>query len=336
VVTEFAEENLAVVPLERALTAEETLELLQSAADVLTYLHRRGLVHGSLKPSNVFAVKDTLKLSSDAVSVGDASRDLQTLAATAVHALTQQPLQFTPGDPETDVIRSLPEPFPEIARNCIGDSGGPAWSAAHLAEWLQLQRDALSADPATATRISRSATKRLTSASYAILLASILVAVAMVGTWLRNRTAATLTIVSPSTAKPIQPAQGSQPAPEPQKEPVAAIRTPAGREPQPRRGSVATQQEVVRQVLPDIPAQARRTVRGTATVVVRVAVDSSGDVANATLDPGGSRYFGRLALEAAHKWRFVPNGTATPREWSLRFEITRTETTVLLEKLAGR
>jgi TonB family protein len=81
-------------------------------------------------------------------------------------------------------------------------------------------------------------------------------------------------------------------------------------------------------VLPDIPAKARDTVQGTAMVAVRVAVDPSGRVTEATLEPGGSPYFGKLAREAARQWQFAPAEGAGPRNWILRFEIMRTETQV--------
>jgi TonB family protein len=82
-------------------------------------------------------------------------------------------------------------------------------------------------------------------------------------------------------------------------------------------------------VLPDIPAKARNTVHGKATVVVRVAVDPSGNVTEATLERGGSPYFGKLALEAARHWQFGPVEGAGPRNWILRFEIMRTATQVI-------
>jgi TonB family protein len=82
-------------------------------------------------------------------------------------------------------------------------------------------------------------------------------------------------------------------------------------------------------VLPDIPALARNTVHGVATVVVRVAVDPSGNVTEATQEGSGSRYFGRLALEAARQWQFAPATGAGPRKWVLRFEITPTATQVI-------
>jgi len=334
-VTELAEENPGAVLNERALTAEETLELLQPAAGALAYLHQRGLVHGSMKPSNLFAVKDTLKLSRDTVSVGDASGDVRALAATAVYALTQQPLKLMQGD--SGAIESLPEPFPEIVRNCMGQNGRLPWSAAQLLGWLQSQKSALSPTSATAMPVPQSRTIRRTLTSYAIIWALILVAVVAVASWLGNRAGKAIKPIPPNPS-----IQGSLPASEPQKEPAAAVKPPAAREPETRehqtrepvkrRALVDTQQAVVHQVLPEIPAAARRTVNGTATVVVRVVVDPSGNVTDAMLEPGGSRYFGRLAQEAARKWRFVPGNFATPREWSLRFEITRAETTVRLEK----
>lgn len=82
-------------------------------------------------------------------------------------------------------------------------------------------------------------------------------------------------------------------------------------------------------MLPDIPAKARDTVHGKATVVVKVIVDPSGNVSQATLEPGGSPYFGKLALEAARQWQFVAVEGAGARNWTLRFQIMRTATQVI-------
>jgi serine/threonine protein kinase len=76
-VMEYAEENLAEVLRERPLTTDETREMLQPVADALAYLHGQGLVHGNLKPSNILAVEDTVKISSEAVSAGDPAADIQ-------------------------------------------------------------------------------------------------------------------------------------------------------------------------------------------------------------------------------------------------------------------
>jgi TonB family protein len=86
---------------------------------------------------------------------------------------------------------------------------------------------------------------------------------------------------------------------------------------------------VVRQVLPDVPEIARRTIRGTVTISVRASVDTSGHVTNVKLESGASRYLANLTLEAARQWMFEPaKDGAGANEWLLRFELTREGTVV--------
>ena len=83
------------------------------------------------------------------------------------------------------------------------------------------------------------------------------------------------------------------------------------------------------QVLPDVPLRARNTIQGTIHVSIRVTVDSSGAVSDATVDSAGSKYFSNLALQAARQWRFKPSPAkeqAHSRVWLLRFEFTQTST----------
>ena len=95
---------------------------------------------------------------------------------------------------------------------------------------------------------------------------------------------------------------------------------------------------VVRQVLPDVSNKARRSLHGTLHVRVRVRVDPSGGVTDATLDsPGPSRYFAGRALRAARSWKFGPpklDGRAVSSAWILRFEFRRTATRVMPERAA--
>jgi hypothetical protein len=57
---------------------------------------------------------------------------------------------------------------------------------------------------------------------------------------------------------------------------------------------------------------------------VRVLVDPSGDVVGQFLETTGpSRYFARIAEDAASGWRFAPVEGSGPRVWLLRFEFTR-------------
>jgi len=117
--------------------------------------------------------------------------------------------------------------------------------------------------------------------------------------------------------------------------PPAAEQNPAGAK---ARANDLLSGEVIHQVVPDVPKKARNTLQGTLHVGVRVRVDPSGAVTVATLDsPGPSRYFARLALQAARRWEFSPpksKGQAVSSEWVLRFEFRRTTTRVLPERVA--
>ena len=64
---EYAEQTLAQVLPNRALTADEVHELLLPTLDALAFLHRKNLVQGQLKPANFLVVNDQLKLASDTV-----------------------------------------------------------------------------------------------------------------------------------------------------------------------------------------------------------------------------------------------------------------------------
>jgi serine/threonine protein kinase len=67
VVTDYADQNLAQLLERRALTEDETREMLTPVLDALAFLHERKLVQGRLKPSNVLVVGDQLKLASDSI-----------------------------------------------------------------------------------------------------------------------------------------------------------------------------------------------------------------------------------------------------------------------------
>src|ERR1700752_4252476 len=68
VVMEYAEEDLSEILPQRALAPAEVSELLPPVLEALSYLHEKGYVHGRVKPSNVLAVGDQLKLSADAIT----------------------------------------------------------------------------------------------------------------------------------------------------------------------------------------------------------------------------------------------------------------------------
>ncbi|HWZ64255.1 MAG TPA: protein kinase [Steroidobacteraceae bacterium] len=66
-VMEYADQSLGQLLKQRALTEEEVRELLAPTLQALAFLHARNLVQGQLKPANMLAVGDNLKLATDTV-----------------------------------------------------------------------------------------------------------------------------------------------------------------------------------------------------------------------------------------------------------------------------
>jgi len=79
--------------------------------------------------------------------------------------------------------------------------------------------------------------------------------------------------------------------------------------------------------MPRVSPGARHTITGKIRVLVKVDVDAAGNVTQARLQSAGpSKYFARLALEAARGWKFRPvmaNGRAVPSEWVVQFYFSR-------------
>jgi TonB family protein len=90
------------------------------------------------------------------------------------------------------------------------------------------------------------------------------------------------------------------------------------------RGEPDESPSTVNEVLPDVPRSALETIRGTVRVSIRVIVDEEGVVVAATPEePGPSRYFERLALEASKAWTFESGDTDEQRLMLVRFNFTR-------------
>ena len=143
VVMEYAEENLAQILPQRALSAVEAGEMLGPVLDGLAYLHDEGFAHARIKPANILAVSDRLKISSDGIRpIGEPSResgkldayappetgrgwfteagDVWSLGMTLVETLTQHlPVWDEAEHWEPTLPESIPAPFLEIARGCL-------------------------------------------------------------------------------------------------------------------------------------------------------------------------------------------------------------------------
>lgn len=132
-----------------------------------------------------------------------------------------------------------------------------------------------------------------------------------------NPSAGVAPVTSGSKSKP-SPASSARSAKPSSPQPAAPPTTP---------NQSSAQNQVIHQVLPYVPQTARDTILGTIRVSIKVQVDPSGSVAESEFDsPGPSKYFARLAMEAAQGWKFVPDAQAASREFILRFEFTNAET----------
>jgi eukaryotic-like serine/threonine-protein kinase len=118
------------------------------------------------------------------------------------------------------------------------------------------------------------------------------------------------------------PAPATQPQPQPPPPAPESPRVPA----QPHHGSLL-KGAVADQVIPDVPQHIMDTVQGHFSVRIAVDVDSSGHVADATVDAQGpSRYFANQALQAARNWTFRPaqtDGGAVASQWILEFHFAQ-------------
>lgn len=168
--------------------------------------------------------------------------------------------------------------------------------------------------------------------------------------WWRRRTSALLLIAgavaillswvgislfeTDPTSEPVPAPNAAAPAvrAEPPPQPTTAAAETTSTEPTSVEPEVRAQPDArpapVNEVIPDVPLSARETIRGTIRVSIRVTIDKAGNVLSATADePGPSRYFKRLATEAAKKWTFTPAASEAQRIMLVTFSFTRAGTT---------
>ena len=297
VVMEYADENLAQVLPSRALTAGEAGQMLPPLVEGLSYLHRKGLAHGRIQPSNVMAVGETLKLSTDCVQKVGApatqpeagkpgyaapegprnipASDVWSLGAILVSALATESRGQASEQQLTLVPNSIPEPFRRIARECLRVNPSDRCTLEQIESWMAPEPVPT---PTTVKSVSPQSGRVWKIAAGLVLIAALAFGLRSL---LRSK---------PSTSD----AQNSA---APASQSAAATELQKGTLP----GSVAER------ALPTVSQGARNTIQGRIRVAVRVSVDTTGNVSEAKLtSPGPSRYFANQALQSARRWKFKP------------------------------
>ena len=354
--SEFAEENLSQILPQRALTANEARQVLEATVSALTYIHHEGLIHGGLKPANIFAVDETVKISSDTLrlagqplparteeSVYDApetgagtwlpSADVWSLGVTLCEALTQR-LPVLEGQQPT-LPEGILQPFQEIIWHCLQLDPARRWSAARIAVCLGGEKD---------EGVVRQVTVPSSAAQEPVAIASVprsidpaplpsragerqsakwpyaipLAAAVMVAIVLIARP-------KPPTAQaPVQTAEENAPA---ASSPHAVNRAGRLREAASVSGAArAGRGRVLERLMPQVSASALHTIHGKVRILLDVDVDETGSVRKASLRSGQSRYFISHALEAAKRWEFQPplvNDQPVASQWLVQFTFTR-------------
>ena len=208
-VEELAEENLAQIVPERALAAEEARGMLGPVLAALEYVHGKGLVHGRIRPSNILAAGDQVKLSSDSlrragevplteISRTEISRttsaydapevladgisiasDVWSLGITLVEVLTQRVPVWDPARMSgPDVGAGVPEPFRGIVQCALQVDPAKRCGLQEIANRLEGRLAAKPAAPAPKAAPVESiaaAQKKTAKGPYLLVLAAALV-----------------------------------------------------------------------------------------------------------------------------------------------------------------
>jgi TonB family protein len=345
VVMEYADENLSSLLPTRALTPTEAREMLDPTLDALAYIHEHGFVHGHIKPSNIMAVEERLKISCDGIASSgqpdcDPARqspylppeatggtlsiaaDIWSLGVTVVEALTQKIPAFRSDAEMLASLSALPSPFRKIVEECLRADPRQRCTIADIQK--ELHPPPLSVDDKIATGTNESPRRR---GLFAPIAGAILVTVVLVGLFLFNRS-------SRRAAPSSQPTQAHVPSPQSSladgkvsvNETASKSVEPESAGPEPTRTGPDRPGNVTRRVLPEASKNALRTIHGTVRVRVRIYVDPAGNVERARVESGGpSRYFANKSLEAARQWKFdspVTNNKTVPSEWDVEFQFT--------------
>ncbi|MDP9009897.1 MAG: protein kinase [Pseudomonadota bacterium] len=360
VVMEYAEQTLAQILPHRALTPDEVREMLNPTLGALAYLHRNHLVQGQLKPPNFLVVNDQLKLASDTIRAFgdpvitiakpsvydppeakngaiDAAGDVWGLGITMVEALTQSPPTLDQRS-AVAVPATLPPAFLSTVRRCLSRSPADRPTILDLEAQFRPASQApapitpqpavskqpgISKQPAIpkqpvvlkvstqATAPQNSSQARQSSSKAHLLGPAIAVSIiALVAIW--------------AAMRPFRPHLKSEP-------PAASaaqtsLQQPASQLPAAENPATSTSaaSAVLHQETPVLSHRTRNSIHGQIKVTVLVTVDHAGNVVDEAVENrGSSKFFARLAADAAKKWQFAPTAAQEPRQWLLEFEFTR-------------
>jgi len=375
-VEEFAEEDLSQVLPERALSAEEARAMLPPVLRALQCVHDKGFAHGRIQPSNILAIGDQVKLSSDVLGVPgerpsvrktsaydppeaatgaiSTAADVWQLGMTLVEVLTQRlPVwdRMRPSAPE--VPATVREPFREIAGRCLQVDAGKRSTIAEISDRLGAERPVATSaqtEKAASTPVLAGRQKASAKWPYVLGLAAVVAAAffwiarpkpanppaeiqstqAQQGAAAENSQsgqAPRQTTPTPSPAVPGDAKAGDTKVEEATSKAVGDEKASENTD----AGATDHQNGVVQRVMPQVLPGARRTIQGKIKVRVKVKVDAAGNVEAVELESGGpSKYFSRVALEAARDWKFspAPAGEQSATEWRLTFTFSRARTEV--------
>lgn len=339
VLMELADEDLAQILPHRPLAPGEVTQLLPPLLGALSYLHNKRFLHGRIKPSNVLATGDQLKLSADqiaplaltdtsatrrdpydapevAAGVCTPASDLWSVGVTLYTALTQKLPEEGHKDSPAQ-FAAIQEPFRGIVRSCLQLDPRQRTSIADILTRLDPEATRVAGTAETESPGWRG--KRAVASLF--ILATALVIAFIV--FLSGRKS--------ESAKPGQSAVEQQISSGTPAAPAVVSSAPQSPARLDSRG------EVLHQALPDASQSARRTITGKIRIVARVDVDAGGKVTHARLTTAGpSQYFARLTLSAAERWKFSPpvvNGQPAASIWSITFRIGRNQTQTSAQRL---
>src|SRR6202041_1861389 len=281
-VMEYADENLSVVLARRPLGPAEARAILGPVVDALAYIHSKGFVHTRIKPANIMAEEDLLKISSDGLCrIGESSGsygrpgaydppeaaggrispagDVWSLGMTLAEALTQRlPSWERTNQAEAALPSGMPPEFVDLARHCLRRDPQLRWSIADIAARL------LPNAPPPPKQIVRGAQSSFarrrfvgTAAPIGVALLAILAAVRVFHHHSHTNSAPAVAAVVTPKQPEVQPRIHVAVQPKPEKQPAPTPAAPSSAKPAEHSVKQPSPRGVAASALPTSPAPAR-------------------------------------------------------------------------------